>query len=137
MAEAIFRARAGEALAWDAASAGLMALGGQAASGEAVEALREIGLDGQGHRSQGVTQELVADAALVVGMAQHHVEELRRRFPWAADKIRLLKSYGPAGAQGDILDPIGQSLFVYRKIRDEIESAVSDLILDLMEHDRA
>lgn len=130
MAEALFRLRAGPALPWRADSAGLWAGEGQPASAGAIEAVRELGADLTGHRSRAVTADLVRGAGLILGVTQTHVDELRRHFPEAADRIRLLSSFG-SGPAGDLADPIGMDGFVYRRVRDDIDRALADVLLYL------
>ncbi len=133
MAEHLFRARAGTALGWQAVSAGVLAFPGAPASAEAVAALREKGIDLSGHRSRPVTRDLVEQADLIVAMTAGHRDELRRRFPAAADRIRLLHAFGTQAVEADVSDPIGQSMDVYRHVRDEIDSSLADLILFVRE----
>ncbi len=135
MAEVIARARLGEKSGWKVASAGVAAIHGEPASGEAVEVCRELGLDLRQHGSQPVTRELLEQARWIIVMTQMHREVLARRFPEYHARIRLLKSFGfPKGFE-DIPDPIGSSHDVYRTVRDAIESAISDLVIFLMEQD--
>ncbi len=132
MAEALFRARSGPDFGWTAASAGVSAWPGMPASAEAVEALRELGIDHRDHRSRPVDPGEVARAELIVAMTEGHRRELVRRFPEASDRIVTLTSFG-SGPARDIGDPVGLSLDAYRRCRDLIDSALSDLLLALRE----
>jgi RpiB/LacA/LacB family sugar-phosphate isomerase len=133
MAEYILRERLGPSSGWVVASAGLGAMRGSPASAEAVAALDEWGIDLTPHRSQPLTQELVDGADIVVVMTDAHRAEVLRRFSQAADKVDLLTSFGTAGEADDVPDPIGLSVDAYRKIRDDIESAITDFILHMVE----
>ena len=82
-----------------------------------------------------MTRELLEKARWVVVMTETHREVLSRRFPEFHARIRTLKSFGFSKDFGDIPDPIGGSLDVYRTVRDAIESALSDLVIFLMEQD--
>jgi len=135
MAEYILRARLGDKSDWKVASAGVAAADGEPASEEAVVVCRELGLDLRRHGSQQVTRALMENSRWVVVMTEMHREVLARQYPEFHARIRLLKSFGFSGAFGDIPDPIGGSLDVYRTVRDAIESAISDLVLFLMEQD--
>lgn len=77
---------------------------------------------------------MVRQAAWVITMTEAQAEELTHRFPEAAGRIRSLSSFrvGPAG---DIPDPIGGSIELYRRVRDLIDAAVMDLVLALRETD--
>ncbi|MBI2709336.1 MAG: ribose 5-phosphate isomerase B [Actinobacteria bacterium] len=91
MAEVLLRDRF-ERLGVDAtvSSAGTVSEG-RPASGGAVEAMRERGLDLSGHRSRLLTPELVQSADLVVGMAREHVREATVACPGRFGRIFTLK----------------------------------------------
>ncbi len=115
-------------------SAGLHAAPGFLASSAAIEALKERGIDMTRHRSRFLTESLVTQASLLVVMTQGHAMELTTRHIAASDKVHLLTSFAgkTLGTQAhDIEDPIGCSLTTYRAIRDEIDTALLDLILFL------
>lgn len=132
MAAAIFSARKPTDSDWEILSAGLAAAEGVPATAQAVEALKEWNIDLSGHRSRPVTAELVRQADLILVMTRDQQEELVQRFPEAAPRVRLLGSFGVKPV-GDIPDPIGQPLSGYRQTRDLINSAVSDVMLELWE----
>ena len=136
MAEYLFRARLGEEHGWRAASAGTAALPGWPASEEAVQALREKGIEARNHASQPLTRELVEAADLVITMTSRHRDEVLRLCPGAAGKTRLMTSFGLTPRLRDIPDPVGQSMDVYRFTRDVLDSAMADVILTLMEQAR-
>ena len=117
---------------WTAESAGVAAWGGQPASEEAVEAMREIGIDMAGHRSQGLTRERVAEASVVLAMTEGHRSEILRRFPEAKDKTFLVHGFG-LGEVRDVADPVGLPLDAYRHTRDELIQALGDFVLHLAE----
>ena len=133
MAEHLFRHRIGPRSGWDASSAGLYAANGSPASPEAVQVLAEGGIDLAPHRSRMLTREMADAADLIVVMTRNHELDLVQRFPEAAGKTRLLTSFGTGGGEPDIDDPIGQTIFNYRRVRSQIDSAIADLILHLME----
>jgi glycine hydroxymethyltransferase len=136
MAEYLLRHRLGSSPHIQVASAGLMGLEGEPASPEAVTVLSELGIDLTPHRSRSLTREMAQAAKLIAVMTAAHRETILRQFPEAAGKTFLLTSFGPAGAQkpADIPDPIGSPESVYRRVRDQINTALSDLILYLAEH---
>ncbi len=132
MAEALFRLRGGSSLGWTASSAGLAASSGHPATSDSVEVMRELGADLSAHRSRPVTADLVRQASWIVAMTEAQTRELEARFPEAAGRVRTLGSFR-VGAAGDIPDPIGGSVELYRRVRDLIDAAVADLILTLRE----
>ena len=129
----MLRKRLGADPAWRVASAGIIAVDGFPATGASVQVLGEIGIDAGGHRSQCITRRLVRDPLLVVGMTAGHVEELRRLYPAARERIRLMRSFSGGPIANDVVDPIGMSVDVYRETRDEIDAELPDLILYLKE----
>ncbi len=135
MAEQVFRDRMPSGAGWSAESAGLGAAPGSRASCEAVEVLREVGLDASEHRARPVTSALVDRADAIVVMTHGHKSELERRFPAATGRVRLLTSYAPHGEAQDIFDPIGMPVSGYRKCLEEIAHAVSDLVVCLVQGD--
>jgi protein-tyrosine-phosphatase len=132
MAEILFRARIAGRLPWESVSAGVSAPRGLPASDGAIRALAEIGLDASSHRTQPVSRPLVEQAEWIIPMARGHRSDLLAAYPEAAPRIRMLCAFGPGAPPTDISDPAGQDLFVYRRIRDQIDSAVTDLILFLI-----
>ena len=126
MAEYLLKRRLGGDSAWQVCSAGTAAGSGMHASSEAIRALREKGIDGTVHLSRPLTREFVDAAAVVVVMTAAHREQVRMAYPEAAEKVFLLKSFGPDGS-GDVEDPLGASLETYRGVRDEIEAVLPGL----------
>jgi glycine hydroxymethyltransferase len=129
MAECMFNAsrHAGQKQ-WKAHSAGISAMQGMRASLEAIHAMHDIGLDLKAHRSQPVTGELVDAASIIVVMTEAHRSTMLKLFPGTKEKTFLLGSFRPDGKTGDIADPIGCSVEVYRIARDHIGSALGGLM---------
>ncbi len=131
MAEYLLRAHSGLDRGWDVCSAGLAAGFGIPASREAVDVMREKGIDITAHSSRPLSGDLVAAAALVVVMTRDHQRMMDMLHPEATGKVRLLKSFDPDAERSDLRDPIGMSHDVYRAIRNEIEQALPGLIAHL------
>jgi protein-tyrosine-phosphatase len=129
MAEALFRHRAGDDPGWEAVSAGTYAAEGLPASENAVLALEELGIDLSRHRSQPLTPELVESADLIVVMTDEHRCRVMEAFPAVGNRVFLIKSFGTSKVATDVTDPYGGSFNTYKRIRDEIDRALSDLIL--------
>jgi protein-tyrosine-phosphatase len=98
------------------ASAGLAAAPGEQASAQAINAMAELGLDLQSHRSQPVSASLVESADLILVMTEGHRNALLNRWPHLADKIDLL-SHG----QGEVSDPFGGSLATYQQCARQMQ----------------
>ncbi len=134
MAEALFRLRGGSPIGWTAVSAGLAAGAGHPAAPESVEVMRELGPDLSHHRTRPLSADLVRQAAWIITMTESQAREIEARFPDAAGRVRTLGSFR-VGKAGDIPDPIGGSVDLYRRVRDLIDAAVADLVLSLREAD--
>lgn len=123
MAQFLFQHQAG-AEGGDILSAGTMAGYGSPASRFAAKAVKEVGVDLSLHRSRPVTPELVDHFDWLIVMTEEHREQLLAHFSGVESKIRLMKSFDPESDGGDVMDPIGLSLDVYRHVRDEIMAAI-------------
>ena len=75
----------------------------------------EIGLDLSGHRAAQADPATLRQANLVYGLETHHVDWLRTRSP--GSNLNLL-------GEMNIDDPFGTDLAFYRRIREEIMTAV-------------
>ena len=117
---------------WVAESAGVGAGDGSPASPEAIDVMREIGIDISQHRSRALARPVVDEAAIILAMTTGHQREIARRFPEAAAKTRLVKSFG-IGGHWNVADPIGLPLEAYRHTRDELVQALGEFVLDLAE----
>jgi protein-tyrosine-phosphatase len=129
-------------------SAGTLGIEGMPAARNAVEIVKEMGGDISGHRSQGVTEEIMAEADLVLGMAAEHLEYLHGEFPQYRENIFLLKRFARAAdeerdqddADEEIFDPIGTSRETYRVcatiIDEELERVMPTLINFIQERRR-
>jgi glycine hydroxymethyltransferase len=107
-------------------SAGVSAPRGSSASRSAVDALCELGIDLASFRSQPVTGELLEQCTHVFTMTREHRRVIDLLFPEHSPKVRLLGEFFRGG--GDVPDPIGQGLTVYKRCRDVIKSALAQLL---------
>ena len=103
------------------ASAGVAALAGCAASVEAVEIMKEKGIDISRHESQPLTDNLVRHADLIFAMTNSHRMAILRRWPEASSRTYTLRVDG-----GDIGDPIGGPKSLYRECGDQVEAALRE-----------
>ncbi|MCH2114483.1 MAG: threonylcarbamoyl-AMP synthase [Pirellulales bacterium] len=108
------------------ASAGIAALSDCAPSSEAVEVMQERGMDLSKHESQPLTDKLVRHADIILTLTGGHRNALTRRWPECAERTHTLRGDG-----GDINDPIGGSLTVYRACADQITSALQERIAEI------
>jgi protein-tyrosine phosphatase len=117
---------------WAIDSAGTLGIEGAPASPEAVEAMREVGVDLRPHRSQGVLLEHVEWADLIVAMTHAHLMELASMFPRALTPRFVLRAFeagpDPDRDAPDLADPIGKPLRFYRGQVPVIVRCVDHLI---------
>ncbi|MCD6405125.1 MAG: threonylcarbamoyl-AMP synthase [Planctomycetes bacterium] len=109
-----------ETVGFRVVSAGTASLGGRPPSPEAVTVMREVGIDISANESRPLTLELVRDADDIFVMAPYHQDDVRAIDRDAAARTTLLSPEGQA-----IADPIGQSIEVYRRVRDQIRRTVA------------
>lgn len=114
---------------WSFTSAGVFAVAGAPASELAVVALKENGIDLSDHRARPLSPALVREADVIVAMTQSHRDLVLQMEPGASDKTHTLHSFGSEKPKADVLDPFGGELDTYRIVRDEITSALNDLVL--------
>lgn len=105
-------------------SAGVAAGGGRPASLEAIDAMRQIGIDLAGHRSTQLTEDLIQDADAIYTMTEGHRQAVLMLSPSAAGKTTRLDP------DRDIIDPIGAPLSVYKQTADMIRQALTPRLAD-------
>lgn len=130
MAEALLRHALPADTKWDVASAGLCAIPGLSASGGAVAALRDSGIDLSAHRSRMLTPALVRQASVIVALASTHRDQIGKDHPDAEQRLFLLRSFAADDAprDRDIDDPVGASTAAYRLCRERITAAIPGLV---------
>jgi len=112
----------GRAISYKIASAGVMAGGADGPTHEAIEVCREKGVEIGQHRSRQLDCAEAEACDYIFALAERHRSWLAERCPQAAHKCVLLDR------QGDIADPIGGSVEVYRRCAETIEKAVHERI---------
>ena len=108
-------------------SAGISASAGCAASPEAVEIMKQYGLDLSEHCSQPLTDKLVQHADVIYTLTSVHRQAILERWPAVAPRTHCLRP-----DNGDVDDPIGAGIDVYRRCAAQIESAVRQRIDQLL-----
>jgi protein-tyrosine-phosphatase len=99
---------------WIVQSAGLFASSGAPASAGTKTVLLEKGIDLQ-HVSTQLTEELAEWADVILTMTDSHKQMINLHFPHLKGKTYTLK-----GAEGDVIDPFGGSVDIYRQTYDEL-----------------
>jgi len=120
--------RRGLADLYEVRSAGTLGIEGAPATDEAVTVIAERNLDAGGHRSRGLTRELIDNTVLVVGMTTAHVAAAEHIVPDAASRCHVITEFTGDNPSRGIDDPIGQPVEVYRRCAAEIEAALPGII---------
>ena len=98
-------------------SAGLAAVAGGRPSPEAARVVADMGLTLTDHASQPVTEQLVRHADIILTMTSVHREAIVSAWPEAAPRVQLLRRDG-----GDVPDPIGGPIEVYRQCAEQMQA---------------
>ena len=125
MAEGLFRDAVKGRADVEVSSAGLSAGYGQRPSPHAITALRELGIDITGQRSQPFTDRLAEEVTHIFVMTQGHIEGIRLYFSEAAEKARLIREFVD---EDDVPDPIGMGLDAYQRTRNAIREALPSIL---------
>ncbi len=126
MAEAILRKKCGENI--EVKSAGIFAGDGSPASANTAQVLQENGMECQ-HSSSLLTQDLVEWSACILTMTSQHKQAILHSFPQSRDKVYTLKEY--VNSSGDVSDPFGGPVEIYRETYAELEPLIDQVLLKL------
>ena len=107
-------------------SAGIAAGQGMPASSEAVEVMKNRGLELMDHGSQRVTDRLVRDADVIFTMTRAHQAALIHHWPTAKDRCFTLSLDGL-----DVSDPIGGPMQLYERCAEQIDTYLAERIEQL------
>ncbi len=128
MAEGLLRALLADALdcqvselernGYKITSAGTAAIDGAPATPEAMQAMKEKGIDISGHRSCGLTAEMIEQAQVILTMTAGHRGSIQGMDSSSSERCYLVAEHG------NIEDPLGCSLDVYKSCRDQIEAGL-------------
>ena len=109
-------------------SAGVAARPGEPVSPNSVTALRKVGIDISGMRSQMLTPAMVREATAVFCMTESHRAMIHLALDHTPQNVFLMREFMPAGAEREIGDPYGGPLSVYEHCRDEMVEALPSVL---------
>lgn len=115
-------------------SAGVAACHGDPPSPNSVAALKKVGLDLHGHRSQPVSRQLLDSCLAVFCMTESHRAMLFYHFDPLPAPVYLMREFLPPPASREIPDPYGMDLRAYEACRDSLVEAIPAIIRFLHEH---
>lgn len=118
-------------LAWPVESAGVLGHDGDPAEVEARDTMAHMGLDISAHRARMLTDDLVAQAALLLAIDSGTALVLRSRFRAAAARVHTLGDL--AGRPRDIPDPFRMQIGAWMTYAREIEALLTAALPRIIE----
>jgi protein-tyrosine phosphatase len=109
-------------------SAGISAAPGGRAAAEAVETLRERGLDLSQHESQPLSDRVVRFADVILTMTRGHRDAILDQWPDAESRVHSI-----SGGRGDVSDPIGGPLDQYRRCAEQLDAYLEGWVNKLLD----
>ncbi len=107
-------------------SAGLFAKNNQLASSHSQKAIEDKSLSLKNHRSQQLTQELIDQSYMILGMTSFHVEQLEFQYENLPVKIFPFRHWLNS-QENDIPDPFGGNLDEYQNCIASIEESIPSI----------
>ena len=112
-------------------SCGTLGINGTAAAAAGVAAMREVGIDMAGHRSQGLQVPILERADHIVVMAPRHETLIRQRCPAALPRIVRMWEFADEDLE-QIADPVGRDIEAFRACRDLLDRCMDNWIDSLV-----
>ncbi len=109
-------------------SAGVAARTGDTVSENSVLALKKVGLDIAKHTSRPLTQKMINEASLILGMTESHRAMILLQAEPPPKNLFLFREFMPQRGDKQIGDPFGGALRLYESTRDEMVEAIPSLI---------
>ena len=124
LAEMLARHLGEESREYSVSSCGTAGFEKVPATDEAIEAMREEGIDLTYHRSRGLSEKLLHDSDIIFVMSQRHQDYIDTFYPQFCRKVFLLKDYALKNRskadipvnEMDIPDPVGKPIENYRDV---------------------
>jgi len=108
-------------------SAGIYALHSYPPSTNTIQVLREKGIDVTSYRSTPVTSDTIKRSHIIFVMEKKHQEHLVRLYPWAENKIWLLKEFAH-GKEEEVFDPTGGPGEAYQETARELQQDAEKIV---------
>lgn len=107
-------------------SAGISAPPGSRAAPEAIQAMQERGLDLKLHESQPLSERIVRFADVIITMTRGHRDTIIETWPDAESRVHPISR-----GRGDVADPIGGPLDLYRRCAEQLDGYLEEWVKDL------
>ena len=114
----------------EARSAGTSTFCGFSPTAEAIQVMRDSGIDISNHKARKLTLEMMDRADIVAVMARGHKSRIHSEFGVFSGKLKLLKEYSCHADLKDmeIFDPIGKPLKEYKKCFESMKPAIEYMV---------
>ncbi len=107
-------------------SAGISAPPGARSAAEAIQAMKERGLDLAQHESQPLSERIVRFADVILTMTRGHRDAILQAWPDAEPRVHVISR-----GRGDVADPIGGPLDLYRRCSEQLDSYLEEWAAEL------
>lgn len=114
-------------------SASIFDMSGESGDPKAVKILEEMGFEAGNHNSKLLTEDMAAEADMLLVMEQYHKDTIIGAYPDTKDKVSFLKPFSRGCEQfnndvEEIKDPHNLSAYHYRLCFAEIYLSVEGLL---------
>jgi protein-tyrosine phosphatase len=93
--------------------------------------LKNLGVDILNREAVQLTIDHIRNSELILTMTKKHSEILAKAYPEYSEKVHSINEY--VGVNGDIMDPYGGSIDVYKKTYDLLKHSIQLLFAKLKE----
>ena len=130
MAEKLLSKRANEEkLDIEVYSCGTYAENGDYPTDEAIDTMKDYGIDMKSHRATNIRNSKIEDMDIILCATRNHKNMVLYMYPDLAGKVFTMKEYVGDVENGiDISDPWGCSITVYRMCAAELDKIVEKII---------
>ena len=112
-------------------SAGLFAQDKSPASKNAIIVMKDMGIDLSSHLSRQISKEIMNRADLIITMTLSHKMMLLKMDSTVKDKVFTLMEF--IGQDGEIEDPFGGDIDIYKSCASQLDFAIQKLITKIKE----
>ena len=110
-------------------SCGIYAISGEKATDNAVEAMKDYGIDMSDHRATKIQDSQISECDLVFTLTNYHKNVVLKMYPKLTGKVYTLKEYvNPKVDYIDIDDPWGLDIDIYKSCAKEITENIDKII---------
>ena len=114
-------------------SAGVAVFSGSSASPQSVQVMAEFGMNLAEHRARQFNDGIAREADLILTMTTGQKQVILQRYPAAEERVFTLTEFVGSNS-GEITDPFGQSVEVYRKSAQDLQALIDKALHKILNH---